>query len=582
VDSEAWIRVATLSELESAGVKVVPGADRSIAVFLHEGRVAAVDNGCPHMGFPLHRGSVQNWILTCHWHHARFDLGSGCTFDLFADDVPAFDVELRGDEVFVSALPRFRSPVELGKRRLREGMEQNLGLIQAKSVLGLLKADVPAPEIVAQAALYGLRFRDGWGSGVTILTTMANLVPHLDEETTYFALTQGVRRTAADTAGMPPRRDRYPLDEADHPHEVLLGWLRSWTLVRHRDGAERTVLTAIRDGASQAELVELLITAATERPYADTGHSLDFCNKAIELLDLIGWEHAGAVLPTVIGGIVSARGGEEQSAWRHPIDLIPLLREAEAALPSVLAGPRREAWGDEATLVRTLLGDDPVATIGALSRAFEAGADPQAIAKLVTYAAALRLARFGPSNELGDWITALHTFTHCNALHQSIRRSTAPGVVRGVFAAAMSVYLDRFLNVPPAPLPGERGALVALPEAADEILSAFLEALDQKADPEAPARLVARYRALGHPVGPLFNALTYAVVREDADFHTFQMVEASIRQWHEWEGAPEAEHFLIACARYLAAHSPTQRAQLQTARIALRLHRGDPVFEEEA
>jgi hypothetical protein len=40
------------------------------------------------MGFPLERGSVEDGILTCHWHHARFDLESGCTFDLWADDVP--------------------------------------------------------------------------------------------------------------------------------------------------------------------------------------------------------------------------------------------------------------------------------------------------------------------------------------------------------------------------------------------------------------------------------------------------------------------------------------------------------------
>ena len=33
------------------------------------------------MGFPLDRGSVEDGTLTCHWHHARFDLESGCTFD---------------------------------------------------------------------------------------------------------------------------------------------------------------------------------------------------------------------------------------------------------------------------------------------------------------------------------------------------------------------------------------------------------------------------------------------------------------------------------------------------------------------
>jgi hypothetical protein len=36
---------------------------------------------------------------------------------------------------------------------------------------------------------------------------------------------------------------------------------------------------------------------------------------------------------------------------------------------------------------------------------------------------------------------------------------------------------------------------------------------------------------------------------------------------------------LIAAARYLAAHAPTARAQGQTYSIALRLHRGERIYE---
>jgi len=32
------------------------------------------------MLFPLHRGSIEDVIFTCHWHHARFDLWSGSPF----------------------------------------------------------------------------------------------------------------------------------------------------------------------------------------------------------------------------------------------------------------------------------------------------------------------------------------------------------------------------------------------------------------------------------------------------------------------------------------------------------------------
>ena len=81
--------------------------------------------------------------------------------------------------------------------------------------------------------------------------------------------------------------------------------------MRHREAAERTLLTAIAAGLSPAVLADALLAAETERAFADTGHSLDFINKAFECLDLIGWEHAAAVLPTVVGQMVAARGAEE-------------------------------------------------------------------------------------------------------------------------------------------------------------------------------------------------------------------------------------------------------------------------------
>jgi hypothetical protein len=42
----------------------------------------------------------------------------------------------------------------------------------------------------------------------------------------------------------------------------------------------------------------------------------------------------------------------------------------------------------------------------------------------------------------------------------------------------------------------------------------------------------------------------------------------------EWGNTDEGRHILIAVVRYLAAHSPTERAELQTADIARRLMRG--------
>jgi nitrite reductase/ring-hydroxylating ferredoxin subunit len=253
--STDFIRVATLEELKTAGMIVVRGARCPLLVVHDDGKVFALDNRCPHLGFPLHRGSVEDGILTCHWHHARFDLASGCTFDLWADDAPTAAVELRDGVVWVCPQTRYTDGDAHWRNRLREGLEQNIDLVLAKAVLGLIGEGVPYRALVRDAVLFGARNRDGWGIGLTILTALAKLIPSLPEEETYLALYKGISRVARDCDGAAPRRDRLPLAPRQfQPLPVLERWFRHWTRVRHRDAAERTLLTAIASGASSIEL----------------------------------------------------------------------------------------------------------------------------------------------------------------------------------------------------------------------------------------------------------------------------------------------------------------------------------------
>src|SRR5712691_6367464 len=101
VATEHLERAASLTELRAAGRLVVHLDGHTLCLFADGDDVYAVDNRCPHMGFPLHRGTVCDGILTCHWHHARFDLSTGGTFDQFADELSSFPVALDGDAVLV-------------------------------------------------------------------------------------------------------------------------------------------------------------------------------------------------------------------------------------------------------------------------------------------------------------------------------------------------------------------------------------------------------------------------------------------------------------------------------------------------
>jgi nitrite reductase/ring-hydroxylating ferredoxin subunit len=215
--TDVFVRAGTLEELKSKGRLLVHGPHRPILVIEEQDRVYALDNRCPHMGFPLDRGSVEDGILTCHWHHARFDLASGCTFDLWADDVPTCPVEVRDGEVWVGVEFDHPEPAAYWRQRLHEGMAHNLGLVIAKALQGQLSAGVGPLDIVRQAAVFGARNRDGWGTGMTILTALGNLLAILPKEETYLALLHGVSRIAADCDGAAPRRQRSALASRPDP-----------------------------------------------------------------------------------------------------------------------------------------------------------------------------------------------------------------------------------------------------------------------------------------------------------------------------------------------------------------------------
>jgi nitrite reductase/ring-hydroxylating ferredoxin subunit len=572
---EHLARAASLSELRAAGRLVVHVGRQTLCLFADGDEVHAVDNRCPHMGFPLHRGSITDGILTCHWHHARFDLCTGGTFDQWADDLRRFPVEVHDDDVFVDLRPPV-DPVAHQRKRLCDGLERDLSLVAAKATISLVEADPTGVDVFRSALDFGVERRGaGWFRGLTTLTCFMNLVPAIDADDRAAALYHGVADVASDSAGDAPHFLLQPLPGSTTDPDRLARWFRRFVDVRDAEGAERAVVSAVRAGASKAQLADMLFAAATDHRYLDGGHTLDFVNKALEALDLAGWDRAEAVLASLPAQLAGAERMEESNSWRNPVDLVALVEDAFERLPGAVASGRggRMEWPGRAPVVQTLLDDDPAAIVEALLEALRSGADAVAVASAVTFAAATRIARFPTTNEFGDWDTALHTFTFANAVEQGLRRSPSQELVRGIFDAAMSVHLDRFLNVPATRFP--RRDADGEPE---ELLAELLRTFDRQQQVDQAARLAATFLGRGAAADRLIATLGTALVRENRNFHTIQCIEAAVRQHDSLAGAEDAQLPLIAATRYLAAHAATTRSQRQTFDIARRLHRGEDVF----
>ncbi len=574
-----FVRAGSLAQLPEGKSMTVTLEGHVIALFHTPEGIFAVDNRCPHMGFPLDRGTVKDCILTCHWHHARFDLHSGGAFDPWADDVRAFPVKIEGGNIWIDLAAHGdlrRHRIE----RLRDGIERNLPLVIGKSVIALLDDGGDARESFRIGLEFGTRYRrDGWGVGLTILTCMMNILGSLSPDDRARAMFHGLSAVANDSDGHPPRFAMRPLPGGGASVAEIKRWLRRFVEVRDTEGAERCIVSAVRTGAASSEVADMMFAAATDHRYLDGGHTLDFTNKAFEALDRAGWELAEPVLASLARGYATGDRMEEANSWRNPIDLVAILEPAFERIPAALeAGHRAKlAWSDREVLVQTILGDDPNAIIDAMLTALREGSPPSELAGAVAYAAALRLARFPISNEFGDWDTAHHSFTFANAVHQAVRRVASVELIRGVFDAAMTVYLDRFLNVPATKLPEPNGA----GRTAVQQLARLPDLLDRQQQVNEAGALVADYLGGGNDPNALLATLGNTLLREDRDFHTIQDIEAAFRQYSILKGTDAGRHVLIATTRYLAAHAPTVRAQAQTYQIALRLNRGEHVFDEQ-
>jgi nitrite reductase/ring-hydroxylating ferredoxin subunit len=92
---------------------IAPGAARAftigryeIAVFNVDGAFYAIENTCPHQGGPLADGWMEGPLVTCPWHGWCFDVRTGkMTLGEFAS-VPRFELQVRGDDLFVSTEPQ--------------------------------------------------------------------------------------------------------------------------------------------------------------------------------------------------------------------------------------------------------------------------------------------------------------------------------------------------------------------------------------------------------------------------------------------------------------------------------------------
>jgi nitrite reductase/ring-hydroxylating ferredoxin subunit len=68
------LRGSDLAEKKPVGVEV---NGKKILLVMIDGQPYAMDSVCSHRGGPLEKGALKDYIITCPWHGAQYDVRNG-------------------------------------------------------------------------------------------------------------------------------------------------------------------------------------------------------------------------------------------------------------------------------------------------------------------------------------------------------------------------------------------------------------------------------------------------------------------------------------------------------------------------
>ncbi len=586
-DSFTYHRLCPATEVVEGVGKPFTVDGTHLAIFLYDGGYYACDNRCPHMGYPLSEGSVRDGVLICHWHHWEFDLKTGGCFLTSGDDVKSFPVEKRDDGYLYAGVPHGEKEaarqrlIDRGKRALIQGLKDRSTFLIAKSVTALKEAGASSQETIQHGLFYGTQKTDeGWSSGVAILTLAANLWDDVDEKDHSLFLVHGLTQVSRRTSGS-SRRQRLPFPQAgDEPDLETLGrWFRRYIDLRSGGAAERILLTLHDRGYPKETIADLVFTTATDFYFTGDGHALDFANKMFEALEYVDGKGAHEILRPIVVDLVTRTRHEETSRWQ---DAVPVLEEIIGRIDDIWDANQKASAQqlDVSAFAQVLLGDDFGPIVQQVEAKLRAGVNPLDICRAMTYAGAVRTVRFHLKNE-GDWHDVANIYSYAHGLYRAFQLAPSAELLRGLFHGAVFTTYLRWLNMPSARLP-RAGQRLSGEENFDSP-QAMLLRLQELADFQKVAEgeiLVNQYLEEGHDITPLKQTLAHIMLREDAELHMFQVLEAAFRHYDLSDDPEEKRIHMLAATRYITAQKVMKNI-LWSTENAERLQRGELLSDRD-
>lgn len=310
----AWIDAGTRCDLMPKGRRVLKAGAKQILLIADGDRLFAVNNRCPHEGYPLSEGTLgPACTLTCNWHNWKFDLASGETL-VGGDRLRRYPIEERDGRLFIDVAD---APAAERQARalanLREAADDNDYERMAREIARFIKANgdpfEPLRHMIAARAAH---FEFGMTHAYAAAPDWLNLHDTArTEQQRLTALVEPVAHIAWDTL----RQPEFPYTDETAPWN---GQAFTAAIEAEDETAAVAMLNdALAHGPQRAQAIKAALARAALAHYQDFGHSAIYTRKAFELIDKLGWSVAAPVLKSLTRSIVYATREDRIPEFRH-------------------------------------------------------------------------------------------------------------------------------------------------------------------------------------------------------------------------------------------------------------------------
>jgi len=101
-DVGEYFKIAETKDVLKKQMQVFNVKGQEILVINVEGKFYALENRCPHLGYPLFFGSLEGDTLICGFHSAKFNVRTGKSLGLVTSEpLKTFPVKIHDSSIFI-------------------------------------------------------------------------------------------------------------------------------------------------------------------------------------------------------------------------------------------------------------------------------------------------------------------------------------------------------------------------------------------------------------------------------------------------------------------------------------------------